>query len=181
MRSRVWKLCLGGERVFNLLLLFLTSPRYKGGIPEALPGNLIPILKPYMSSSDIYLLAQALSVIALLLELSPRTTFPVVEKDLLQDIYIIAHSPLVSGAAFDAVLAFFAALVEADMEIATHVVPSLVISVDRASKAETSLTNVAKCIGQVVKSQQGIAAGTIAEFAKNLKVCDRVINYSSFD
>ena len=144
--------------------------RYSNGIPEGLPTSLIPILKVYISISDISLLAHALSTLALLLDLAPTSTFPVVEKQLLSEVYVIAHSPLVSGAAFDAILAFFAALVKADMEIATHVVPSLVISVDKASKTDTSLTNVAKCIGQVVKSQQGIAAGTIAEFSKHLKV-----------
>lgn len=146
------------------------SPRYANGIPQDLPANLLPILRPYISPSDVYLLAQALSTLALLLELAPSLTFPIVEKILLQDIYIIAHSPLVSGDAFEEVLAFFAALVEADREIATHVVPNLVISVEKAAKTETSLTNVAKCIGQIVKSQQGIAAGTIAEFSKHLKV-----------
>jgi cullin-associated NEDD8-dissociated protein 1 len=56
------------------------------------------------------------------------------------------------------------------MQIATHVVPNLVISVDKAPKAEASYSNVARCIGQVAKCQQTVAAGTIAEFAKHLKV-----------
>ena len=89
---------------------------------------------------------------------------------MLPDVYGIAHSPLLSGAPFDALLEFFGALVQADMQIATHVVPNLVIAVERAPKAEASLTNVAKCVGQVVNSQRGIAAGTIAEFGRHLKV-----------
>lgn len=97
-------------------------------------------------------------------------TFPEVERDLLSDIYRIAHSPLVTGAALDSLLAFFSALVEADNQIATHVVPNLVNVVGKANKAEASLSNVAKCIAQVVKSQQGVAAGTIAEYSRHLKV-----------
>lgn len=98
------------------------------------------------------------------------TAFPEVEQDLLADIYRIAHSPLVSGAALDTLFRFFAALVQADNQIATHLVPNLVISVEKAPKSDASPANVAKCIAQVVKSQQGVAAGTIAEYSKNLKV-----------
>lgn len=123
-----------------------------------------------MSTTDISLLSQSLTILALLLELSPATTFPEVERDLLNDIYHIAHSPLISGSALDSLLSFFSALVQADNQIATHVVPNLVVSVEKAPKAESSPGNVAKCIAQVVKSQRGVAAGTIAEFSKNLKV-----------
>lgn len=140
-------------------------------IPAGLPSALISQLRSYISTSDISLLASALNIVALLLELAPETTFPEVESDLLQDIYVVAHSPLVSGAPFDSVLDFFSALVQADMQIATHVVPNLVISVDKVPKTEASQANVARCIGQVVKCQQTVAAGTIAEFAKHLKVC----------
>ena len=132
---------------------------------------MIPYLKPYISTADISLLAQALGIITLLLQISPSATFPEVEGEVLQSIYDIAHSPLVSGAPFDSVLAFFSSLVEADMQIAAHIVPSLVISTEKAQKAQASQANVAKCVGQVVKSQQTIAAGTIAEFARHLKVC----------
>ena len=117
------------------------------------------------------LLSQALSIVALLLQLSPAPTFPEVEREILKDIYKIAHSPLISGAPFDSVLAFFASLVEADVQIGTHIVPNLVTAVDKAPKAEASYANVAKCVGQVVKSQQSIAAGTIAMFTKHIKVC----------
>ena len=103
--------------------------------------------------------------------MAPAVTFPGVEHDFLKDIYSIAHSPLVAGVPFESVLDFFASLVQADMQITTHVVPNLVISVDKAPKAEASYSNVARCIGQVVKCQQTVAAGTIAEFAKHLKVC----------
>lgn len=146
-------------------------------MPDSLPANLIPYLKPYISTADISLLAQALGIITLLLELAPTVTFPEVEGEVLQSIYDIAHSPLVSGAPFDSVLAFFSSLVEADMQIATHIVPSLVISIEKATKTQTSQANVAKCVGQVVKSQQTIAAGTIAEFSKHLKV--RILYFSS--
>lgn len=123
-----------------------------------------------MSTADISLLASALDIVALLLELAPASTFPEVEHEILQDVYVVAHSPLISGASLDSVLQFFATLVQADMQIATHVVPSLVISIDKAPKAETSQANIARCIGQVVKCQQTVAAGTIVEFGKHLKV-----------
>ena len=92
------------------------------------------------------------------------------EKDLLSDIYDIAHSPLLSNAALDSLLNFFAALVQADDQIATHIVPNLVIAVEKAPKPEANPANVAKCIAQVIKNQPDVAAGTIAEYSKNLKV-----------
>ena len=93
------------------------------------------------------------------------------EHDLLNEIYAVAHSPLVSGVALESLFRFFVALVLADNQIATHVVPNLVISAEKAPKAESSPSNVAKCIAQVVKAQHSVAAGTIAEYSKYLKVC----------
>ncbi|RDX51535.1 TIP120-domain-containing protein [Lentinus brumalis] len=157
---------MGKVEVFNCLDALLR--RYTA-VPSDLPANLIPTLKPYLTSSDIALLGAALDIVALLLELAPKVTFPEVERDILSDVYAIAYSPLLAGAPFESLLSFFAALVEADMQIATHVVPNLVSAVEKAPKAEASLTNVAKCIGQVVRSQRAVAAGTIAEFARHLK------------
>ncbi|KAI0089964.1 TIP120-domain-containing protein [Irpex rosettiformis] len=153
----------------NDLFVCLDALLRRSTIPPDLPVNLIAQLRPYISTADIALLAHALNIISLLLQLAPAVTFPGVEHDFLKDIYSIAHSPLVAGVPFESVLDFFAALVQADMQIATHVVPNLVISVDKAPKAEASYSNVARCIGQVVKCQLTVAAGTIAEFAKHLK------------
>lgn len=178
MSSVLWMLFLAGivcSLVASVYMLMTTIFRYQT-LPADLPAALIPQLKPYISTSDISLLSQALSTVALLLELAPTSTFPEVEHELLQNIYAIAHSPLVSGAPFDSVLAFFAALVEADGQIATHVVPNLVISIEKSPKGQVSQANVAKCVGQVVKSQQSIAAGTIAEFSRHLKVWSAAVH-----
>jgi cullin-associated NEDD8-dissociated protein 1 len=148
----------------------IQSISYTSGIPPALAPALISQVKIYLTTADISLLSQALIVVTLLLELTPKATFPEVERDLLSDIYSIAHSPLVSGAALDSLLGFFSALVRADNQISTHLVPNLVISVEKAPKAEASSANVAKCVAQVVQSQQNVAAGVIAEYSKNLKV-----------
>lgn len=130
----------------------------------------MPQIKNYISTSDISLLSQSLIILATLLEVSPATTFPEVERDILKEVYNIAHSPLVSGTALDALLVFFGALVHADNQIASHVVPSLVASAEKADKASSSPLNVGKCVAQVVKAQQGVAAGMIAEFSKHIKV-----------
>jgi cullin-associated NEDD8-dissociated protein 1 len=116
------------------------------------------------------LLAHAAAILTLLLQLSPSSVFPEIERDILKDVYVVSASPLVSGAALEAILGLFGALVEADNQIAPHVVPNLRINAEKATEGEVSQANVAKCIAQVVKSQQAIAAGTIAEFSKNIKV-----------
>ncbi|PPQ98061.1 hypothetical protein CVT26_003287 [Gymnopilus dilepis] len=157
----------GKVEVFVALDVLLKS--YTGGIPSDLASNLIPQVKPYISTSDISLLSQALSTLSLLLELSPKTTFPEVEADLLNDIYNVAHSPLVSGVALDSLFRFFAALVQADDQIATHVIMNVVMSSEKANKSDNSPANVAKCVAQVVRSSMAVAAGTIAEYSKHLK------------
>lgn len=88
---------------------------------------------------------------------------------MLKDIYPLAHSPLVSGSCLDSLLGFFGALVRADGQIASHIVPGLVISLNHAKSADTLPTNVAKVVSQVVRNQMSIAAGIIAEFSKPLK------------
>lgn len=143
---------------------------YTSGVPPNLAPHLIPQVKGYLSTADFTLLSLSLGIVALLLELSPASTFPEVERDLLPDLYAIAYSPLISGAALESLFKFFAALVQADDQITTHVIPNLVNAVEKAPRAETSPTNVAKCIAAVVKSQQGVAAGVIAEYSKNFKV-----------
>ncbi|KAG2142690.1 armadillo-type protein [Suillus cothurnatus] len=136
--------------------------RYSSGVPTDLPPTLVPQIRPYISTTDISLLSHALTIITVLLELSPTATFPEVEREVLGDIYQIAHSPLVSGAALDSLLM-------PDSQIATHVVPNLAISAEKANKSDANLANVAKCIGQVVQSDQGVAAGTIAVYSKYIK------------
>lgn len=166
--------CAAQEVNLRIGFVVLTdaSSSYSSGIPSNLPPTLISQVKPYILTSDISLLSYALQILTLLLERAPAATFPVIEKDVLSEVYIIAHSSLVSGAALDSLMTFFGALVHADNQIAAHIVPNLVISVEKApNKSEASPSNVAKCIGVVVKNHQGVAAGTIAEYSKNVKVC----------
>ncbi|KAF8174733.1 armadillo-type protein [Pholiota molesta] len=124
----------GKVEVFGALDVLLKS--YKSGIPPTLPSNLIPQVKTYISTTGY---------VSLLLELAPSITFPEVEHDLLNDIYTVTHSPLVSGVASNR----------------DSCVPNLVISAEKAPKAETSPSNVAKCIGQIVQSQLAVAAGPL--------------------
>jgi cullin-associated NEDD8-dissociated protein 1 len=148
----------------------LTFFRYGSGLPTDLPSTLLPHLRPYISTSDTPLLAQAMAIVALLLRLAPPTTFPLVEREFLKDVTVISCSPLAAGVALESLLSFYGSLVEADMQIASHVIPNLVSVVERAPKPEVSYSNVGKCIAEVVKNQKGIAAGTISEFTRHLKV-----------
>ncbi|KAA1468316.1 TIP120-domain-containing protein [Dentipellis sp. KUC8613] len=157
----------GKVEVFECLATLLA--RYEGGVPSDLPPALVPQLKPYITTTDISLLAQAMSILTVLLETAPTITFQEIERDILKDIYAVSRSQLLTGAALESVLAFFGALVEADSQIATHVVPSLAKSVEGVPRSETSFSNVSKCIAQVVKSYQAVAAGVISEYAKHIR------------
>ncbi|KAG7450909.1 ARM repeat-containing protein [Guyanagaster necrorhizus] len=157
----------GKTELFTALDVLITS--YTDGIPPRLAPSLISQIKSYISTADISLLSQALNTLSILLQITPATSFPEIEESLLSEIYLISYSPLVSGAALDSLLNFYSTLVQADNQIAAHVVPNLVLNVEKAPKSETSPSNVAKCVAQVVKSQHGIAAGVIAEYSKHLK------------
>ncbi|RXW15834.1 hypothetical protein EST38_g10023 [Candolleomyces aberdarensis] len=124
----------GKAEVFGALEVLLKS--YSAGVPPSLPSALVPVIRPYITTADISLLAQGLTILSILLELSPSTTFQQVESDLLNSM---------------------------------HLVPNLVIASEKAPKTENSPANVARCIAQVVKNSQGVAAGVIAEYSKNIK------------
>lgn len=156
----------GKPEIFNAIDVLLRS--YQGEMPAAAAPTLIEQVKPFLSTTDISLLSQALLTLSVTLEVTPATSFPEIEKGLLNNIYTISCSVLLSGAALDSLLAFYGALVQADNQIASHVVPSLVINVQKLPKAEASAANVARCVAQVVRSHNGIAAGVIAEYAKHI-------------
>ncbi len=144
--------------------------RFRSGIDKQIPDILVPQLQDYFSLQDLVLLTQALNTGSVLLTLAPKETFPLVEKSLLQPVYQLAHSPLVSGSALEALTNFYCALVVADPEIATRVVPGLVAAIEKHERAEASPENVSKCISAVVRGSPAIAAGVIAEFSKAIKV-----------
>ncbi|KIJ45062.1 hypothetical protein M422DRAFT_167119 [Sphaerobolus stellatus SS14] len=143
--------------------------KYQSGVPADLAPHLIPQLSNYLTTTDIALLSQALATVCILLQFSPATSYPAVEEDILKDIYPLAHSPLVSGACLDSLLGFFSALVEADSQIASHVIPGLVTALKKADRSEAVPANVAKVVSCIVRSQISVAAGVIAEFSRSLK------------
>jgi cullin-associated NEDD8-dissociated protein 1 len=139
-------------------------------IPADLPAKLLPQIRVFVTPQDTSLLPHALGAIAVLLRRQPAGTFPEVERTVLGAVYPLAVSSAVSGPALDGVLAFFSALIEADPDIATRVVPSLTTAYEATPKGEGSPLNVARALAQVVKSHSGVAAATIAQFSKHVKV-----------
>ncbi|KAJ7442535.1 hypothetical protein B0H11DRAFT_2251423 [Mycena galericulata] len=112
-------------------------------------GRVVAQLYVRCPCGDIPLQSRAISLLALVLKLAPTATFSEIESDLLPDVYRIAHSPLVSGAALDSLLSLYAPLVNSDAQIATHWVPNLVIAVQKAPRADASPNNVAKTMAQI--------------------------------
>ena len=120
------------------------------------------------------MLSEALLTLSGLLKYYPKVSYPLIENQVLPATYQLACSPLVTGPALDSILQFFGTLVEADGQIATHVIPGLIKNMDELG-SDASPSNVSKCLAKIVSVQMGIAAGTIAEFTKYIKV-----NLSSF-
>jgi cullin-associated NEDD8-dissociated protein 1 len=111
-----------------------------------------------------------LITLTILLKISASETFPLVESSTLPIVYDISYSPLVSGTALEALTDFFYGLVVADDQIGNHVVPGLVLALEKSISTDKSPANVSKCISAVVRGCPDIAAGVIAEFAKAIKV-----------
>ena len=123
-----------------------------------------------MSTSDIALLSHSFVVLSTLLEVNPTSTYPLVENNLLKDIFKLSLTPLLSGASLDSLLTFYSNLVTADQEIGTKIVPKLLLEVQQGAKNTTSPGNVAKCIARVVQANPTFAAGVITQFSKLMQV-----------
>ncbi|KAG8930309.1 hypothetical protein FRC03_000633 [Tulasnella sp. 419] len=157
----------GKAEAFGCLEVLLK--RFTSGIPPELPSVLIPELLPLISTSDLVLLSHSLTTLTILLVQAPTVVYPIVESKVVKPVYDIAYSPLVSGSALDSLTDFFRALVEADREIATHVVPGLTMALEKSNAPDASPANISKCLSAIVKGAMGIAAGVIAEFSKAIK------------
>ncbi|KAG8804388.1 hypothetical protein FRC16_008910 [Serendipita sp. 398] len=141
----------------------------KGTVSDEIIKDVINQLKQYLTIADITVLSQALTTLSLLLEKYSKVTYPIVETQVVGLVSSLACSSLVSGAALSSTEDFYGTLVTVDNQIASHIIPSLMTSLDRAGR-EGSASNVSKCVARVVKCAMGIAAGTIAEFHKHIKV-----------
>ncbi|KAG8864313.1 hypothetical protein FRB96_006134 [Tulasnella sp. 330] len=157
----------GKSSAFGCLEVLLQQ--YKSGVPEHIPAEIVPQLIHFLSLNDLVLMTHALSTLNILLRVSPKQTYPLVEKSVLPTVYQLAHSPSVSGTALEALTEFFQDLVAADNDIAGHIVPGLVLALEKSKTGETSPSNVSKCVSAVVRGYHDLAAGIIAEFAKSIK------------
>ena len=143
--------------------------RLSGEVSSDLVRNIIQQLKQYLVITDITVLSEALLTLSALLKYYPKVSYPLVENQVLLATYQLACSPLVTGPALESILQFFGTLVEADGQIANHVIPGLIKSMDELG-SDASPSNISKCLAKIVSVQMGIAAGTIAEFTKYIKV-----------
>lgn len=131
--------------------------------------TLIENLLPYLTSSDPTLLLHTLTLLTFLLRSWPKNWFPAIEHKILPKTYPLATESLLTSS-LDALRGFFYALASADEQIASHLVGGLKIAFDKSGGGVGIAGNVSKCLGAVVRAQRPIAAGTINEFAKHIKV-----------
>lgn len=143
--------------------------RYQAGLPSELITIVIPQLLPYLAVDELSHFTNSLAVITLLLQMAPRAAYPVAESDILPIIYKYAVSQLPAGL-LESIVEFLKALVAADSPIANRLIPGLTISLEKASAGAASPLNASRCIGAVVRCEMGLAAATVNEFAKSLKV-----------
>ncbi len=133
---------------------------------------MIAQVSPYLTLTELSHFTNGVSVITQMLRTSPREVYGPVEKDVLPLIYPSVISPTVTPTLLDALLDFFTALVQADSQIASRLVTSFTASLDQisASVGSASAINTSKCIAVAIRSELSLAAGTIREFARSIKV-----------
>ncbi|EJT98870.1 TIP120-domain-containing protein [Dacryopinax primogenitus] len=135
--------------------------------------QVIQTLTAHLVDDDLLVLSLSLSTLTLTLTVLPLA-WQTVEQTTLSRIYSLALSGI-SGSV-EPLLAFIAALVRADNQIANHIVQNLLIQStkgqmgDKAGKgAMAGYATVAKCIAVCVRGSPQDAAGVITTFAKPLR------------
>ncbi|KAM0790577.1 hypothetical protein ACM66B_004444 [Microbotryomycetes sp. NB124-2] len=135
-------------------------------------------LQPLLNDNDVNLLPLALQTATTLLTSVPSSN-NIVSSDLLPQIYELARSPLLQGAALDALMDFFTAYVKVGAEPLELVKKFAQIAEEeddtasRRGKTEIvevqsaqSLGTASRCISVVVRGAPNIADGVIQEYAK---------------
>lgn len=110
-----------------------------------------------------------LAVVTLLLQIAPKDTFSIAESDVLPLVYKCAVGQLPSTL-LDSLVAFLSSLVTADPPIANRLIPGISASLEKTPAASASPLNASRCIGAIVRCEMGLAAATVSDFAKALKV-----------
>jgi len=146
------------------------SHRYQSGLPAGLVATIIPQLLPYFAIEELSHFTNSLTIITLMLQMAPRDAYQIAEAEILPIIYRCAVSHLPTGLLLDSVVEFLGSLVAADPPIANRLIPGLTASLEKTTPNSASPLNASRCIGAVVRSEMGLAAATVNDFAKSLKV-----------
>lgn len=144
-------------------------------LPEDVASDVIVELKPFLDNGS------ALEIIAGVLANQPATR-ATVEKHILPEAMAAIKTPgnvgnNANAASIDALVEFFGAYVDGDIDCSIRLVPSLVFNVTKdKSIMEASLggtpaySTTARCIGVVMNHSQRNLAGILAMFQNTLKV-----------
>ena len=146
----------------------------------ATANDIVIQLKPIIDTPS------AIHVIGNVLDNQPSCRDSV--NDLLPQILDVVRTPTINTALSEALLIFFAAYVDGDVDCATRLVPKLVENIgssaelpDATSGGTSAYLTTAKCVGAVVHHSQRNAAGVIALFQRTIKVCARFERQSKTD
>jgi cullin-associated NEDD8-dissociated protein 1 len=142
--------------------------RLGGSLPEGVASDVIVELTPFLDQ------ATALEIIANVLANQPATR-ATVDKHVLPHA-LAAIKTAGNAATIDALVEFYGAYVDGDIDSSTRLVPQLVLSVTNDKSlaggsfgGTTAYSTTAKCIGAVVSHSERNLAGTLATFEKALQ------------
>ena len=149
-------------------------------LPERAATTMVPVLRVFISPSDIANLPYALSVLTSMLQ-SPETSAKAsIEKEILPEVISLIKSASIQGPSLEALQEFIATYTAIDPDSATRMVPSIVKEFDvRQPVSSISTTGegstatyatAAKCIGIILKNTQENFAGILSQFIKPVQV-----------
>jgi cullin-associated NEDD8-dissociated protein 1 len=147
------------------------------GLDDALCAQIFAEIEPLMGAEgDVNLLPMALHAVSLLLELHTATAAPTTQSRLVPHLLLLLHSPLMQGAALDAVTMLFKTLARVQSAAAPGCIEALMSTLKAASgkgsatpaSAQTHAT-VARCIGAVLVSTPQQAEAVVTGALRTLE------------
>jgi cullin-associated NEDD8-dissociated protein 1 len=168
------------QRALKMSSLALLDTLVKNYSKQITEKNLEPVLvelQPLLSDADLHIAQLTMNLLTSVAKLH-KGSLPMVQKTSLPQIFHLSQSPLLQGAALNAMLEFFQALVAAKLPGAGQkdllkMLVDPVLSVAGSTIHKQGKASIAKCVAALVVTQNvQEAQAVVSQFASHLKPND---------
>lgn len=164
-------------KLSSLALLDILVRNYSTMITDKSLETVLVELQPLLNDSDLHIAQLTMNLLTSVAKLH-KSSLPTVQRTSLSYIFLLAQSPLLQGAALNAMLDFFKALVAAKLpglgqkELLGLLVDP-VLAPTGAAIHKQGRASIAKCVAALVVTQSASEAqNVVSHFAANLKPSD---------